>query len=109
MYQVACIAVSGKGNKVFKYGEKVTEDQFPRGNAEALVKSGHLVNLSETVEAPVVEEINVEDSQAPEMNHDEVEKLPYKEITANQMRELLGVDRDKKMSKKDLYEVYLNS
>lgn len=45
--------IGGNGNKVFKPGDKVTEMNFPKGNAEALVKLGFLEAVKD--EAPKLE------------------------------------------------------
>lgn len=48
-YKVIALSVSGKGKKIFESGDTVTEDNFPEGNAEALVKTGHLKHMDEPV------------------------------------------------------------
>ncbi len=40
---VKVFLVQGKGKKIFKKGEPVKESNFPEGNFDALVKSGHLI------------------------------------------------------------------
>ena len=55
---VLSLAVSGLGNKIFRHGDKVTEANFPPGNADALVENGH---LKEDKKAP-----------KPELNIDEL-------------------------------------
>lgn len=42
-YIVKALYVSGKGNKQFNSGDKVTENNFPEGNADLLVEQGFLV------------------------------------------------------------------
>ena len=39
---VKVIAVQGAGNKIYKAGETVSDVNFPVGNFDELVKSGHL-------------------------------------------------------------------
>lgn len=41
-YKVIALSVGGLNNKIFNSGETVTADNFPRGNAEDLVKQGFL-------------------------------------------------------------------
>ena len=56
-YIVKALAVSGKGNKIFRSGDEVNENQFPEGNAEKLVKSGHLIAAKVVETKPSVEEL----------------------------------------------------
>jgi hypothetical protein len=37
-YTVISLTVGGLANKIFKYGDIVREDNFPKGNAEKLVQ-----------------------------------------------------------------------
>ena len=41
-YIVIALSVGGLNNKIFNAGDHVTEKQFPAGNADKLVTSGHL-------------------------------------------------------------------
>lgn len=41
-FKVIALSVGGSKNKVFKLGDIVTENQFPKGNAEILVAKGFL-------------------------------------------------------------------
>lgn len=41
-YTVIALSVGGLGNKIHRSGEEVTEQNFPAGNAEILVKKGFL-------------------------------------------------------------------
>lgn len=50
-YKVVSITVGGAHNKIFNSGDIVTEDQFPMGQAEAYVKSGHLKSESTKMSA----------------------------------------------------------
>ena len=53
-YKVIALSVGGLGNKIFNSRDIVTEDNFPRGNAEELVKQGFLMEIetsAETVDA----------------------------------------------------------
>lgn len=51
-YEVIALSVGGKGNKIFKFGEIVTEAQFPNGNAAELVEKGFLKAVKEPVSEP---------------------------------------------------------
>jgi hypothetical protein len=52
-YEVIALSVGGKGNKIFKFGETVTEAQFPNGNAAELVEKGFLKAVKEPASEPV--------------------------------------------------------
>lgn len=41
-YKVICLSVGGLGNKIFKSGDIVTDDNFPEGNAQELVKGKYI-------------------------------------------------------------------
>lgn len=47
-YRVVSLAVSGRGNKIFRTGDTVTENNFPTGRLAELVKNGHVVEHGET-------------------------------------------------------------
>lgn len=104
-YRVKILYLSGRGNKVFKSGDTVTEKNFPEGHVELLVKDGKLEQLGskkvvdEKVKEPVIETKKVEEK--PTRVH-----LDYKEITAKELKAELGLE-DSKMSKKELYAEYL--
>ena len=44
-YRVKSLSVGGKNNKIFNAGDEVTDANFPDGNAEKLVESGHLERI----------------------------------------------------------------
>lgn len=44
-YKVKPLWIGGKGNKLFKAGDIVTDENFPAGNAAKLVASGHLIPI----------------------------------------------------------------
>lgn len=50
-FKVIALSVGGSGNKIFRLGDTVTENQFPKGNAEILVAKGFL----ELVKKPAAE------------------------------------------------------
>ena len=56
---VICLAVSGKGNKIFKKGTVVTEASFPEGGFAEKVKSGHLLEAK-----PQEKLLSIEDAKA---------------------------------------------
>lgn len=53
-YRVKALSVGGK-NKIFNYGDVVTENNFPDGNAEKLVEQGFLevVGKTDKTTAPI--------------------------------------------------------
>lgn len=50
-FKVIALSVGGSGNKIFNHGEIVTENQFPKGNAEILVAKGFLELVKTDVKA----------------------------------------------------------
>jgi hypothetical protein len=53
-YKVIPLALSGKGKRMFKDGDIVTENDFPSGAIPDLIKGGYLEEIVK--EAPVVKE-----------------------------------------------------
>ena len=96
-YKVIALSVGGLGNKVFKLGDEVADENFPNGNGSLLEKKGFLKATGKKTE---VENENDDDNK---------EATPYKDITANEIRELLSIDKEGKLSKKELYEEYLKT
>lgn len=45
--------VGGKGKKIFHYGDVVTENSFPVGNFDKLIKGGFLKESDGNVEVPI--------------------------------------------------------
>jgi hypothetical protein len=59
-YIVISLTLGGLGNKIFKYGDVVSENNFPKGNAEKLVQQEFLKEVvEETADAPAAAEITV--------------------------------------------------
>lgn len=54
-YKVIPLAVSGKGKRMFKDGDIVTENDFPAGAIPGLIKGGYL--------EPIVKEVKEEKSE----------------------------------------------
>lgn len=46
-FTVKALSVGGKGNKIFNSGDIVSEDNFPAGNCDALVKGGFLTEIKQ--------------------------------------------------------------
>jgi ribosomal protein L6P/L9E len=44
-YKVKALTVGGKGKKIFKSGQTVTDRDFPPGNAELMVAQGFLTKM----------------------------------------------------------------
>lgn len=70
-YIVQSLAVSGRGKKIYTNGDKVTEANFPPGNAAELCKQGHLkedgeVGEDETPATTVNEELSAEELKEKE-------------------------------------------
>lgn len=70
-FKVISLSVGGSNNKIFKSGDIVTENQFPQGNADKLVKGGFLKEiLEDKPKAPVksvLAEINSEEAEKSEV------------------------------------------
>lgn len=64
---VKVFLVQGKGKKTFKKGESVKESNFPEGNFDALVKSGHLIEGQPQPVKPTIED---EKAKAAKMHAD---------------------------------------
>lgn len=62
-YKVIALSVGGLGNKVFKLNDEVSENNFPKGHAEELVKKGFLAKAEEP-KAPKIEPPKVEDPKS---------------------------------------------
>lgn len=66
---VFCLAVSGKGNKMFKKGDIVTPAHFPEGAFDEKIKSGHLKEAN-----PQEKPLSIEDAKAAaKIQHAEAE------------------------------------
>ncbi len=78
-YRVKCLAVSGRGNKIHRFGDTVREGHFADKRADELVLSGHLELISEVEEVkPPVDEAPPSDDQG-QLTDDqkkEDEKIP---------------------------------
>lgn len=46
-YKVKALTVSGLKNRIYRSGDTVTEENFPPGNADDLVKKGYLTPIGE--------------------------------------------------------------
>jgi len=42
MYKVIALSVSGKGKKIFSAGDVVSENDFPTGSIQSLLKGGYI-------------------------------------------------------------------
>jgi hypothetical protein len=98
-YKVLALSVSGKGKKIFESGDTVTEENFPEGNAEALVKTGHLKRIED--ESVVVKNPWGEGKQKPEAKPDKVDETSTSETTEANASESDPFDLDNLLGKKD--------
>jgi hypothetical protein len=103
-YKVACLAVGGLNKKIFEFGDVVSENQFPSGNAEKLVESGHLVRIGESVEvkSEVVKTVEV---KSDDIKPIEV-KPAYNKISVDEIKAILTareIDFSNVSKKSDLY------
>lgn len=106
-YKVKTLSVGGRGNKIFYYGETVSDENFPGSNAKDLVKSGHLEPINkESVE--IIETVSsVEEAEEVDLSNLNPEVKSYEEITVKELREITG-NSDPKLRKADLYDMYVN-
>lgn len=51
-YKVIALSIGGHNNKIYNHGDTVKEDNFPPGNAEAMVAKGFLERAGESDEKP---------------------------------------------------------
>jgi len=105
-YQVDCLAVSGKGNRIYTPEDGVI-DGSKFENVDELVKSGKLKRVGKNV---VIEKVDDEKpNQTKEVfkkaSDEETEKKSYEDITVKELREITGIT-DPKKRKADLYKVY---
>jgi hypothetical protein len=90
-YTVISLTVGGLANKIFKYGDVVREDNFPKGNAEKLVQQGFLKELeSEQVEQVAVVAPKIESFTKAEI---------MQKLTAD------GKDFDVRANKQELFDL----
>lgn len=99
-YRVISLSLGGRGNKVFKSGDIVFASQLVEENIPSLIEGGYIEPLVDKVEPKVEPDDTVE----PEV--EKSEKLDYKDITAKELKVLLGLE-DSTMTKKELYAEYL--
>ena len=50
-YKVNVLGLQGRGKKVYRAGEEITETQLPEDNAKELVKKGFLVPVGKSTDA----------------------------------------------------------
>lgn len=106
VYRVIALSVGGIGNKVFRYGDRVSEANFPKERFQEILKGGFL----EAIE----EEKKIEDKMPLDKGIDESfmtsEKAAYDEITTKEIKEYLdekGVSYKSNASKQELHGIYL--
>lgn len=101
-YTVIAASVGGTGNKIFEYGEVVSDANFPVGNAAKLVANGFLKPIEEEVSSPAK-------TEGADAGTGTGNTIPaYEDITAVAIKELLtkkGVEFDAKASKRTLYNL----
>ena len=91
---VKALALSGKGNKIFRSGDAVKESNFPEGNWIKLVSECFInEDLVEVAEA----------APSDENSKPAFDDISKKEIIA-QLKEA-GVDVNEKLSKQKLYDL----
>lgn len=52
---VKVLALQGKGKKIYHSGEKVIPENFPEGNFDALIKSGHIIEAKIQASEPTID------------------------------------------------------
>lgn len=86
-YIVKSLAVHGRGKKIFTNGDKVTEANFPPGNAEELVKQGHLIEDGEVDEDADLEPTINEDLSEEDLRQKEYSALVLEGKEANKNKD----------------------
>jgi len=56
-YKVIALSVGGNGNRIFKHGETVSEENFGKDRTEELVKGGFLKPMKAEKAADLIEQI----------------------------------------------------
>ena len=99
-YRVICLAISGKGNKMYKSGEVVNSSRLLEGSIESLINLGKIEKANKVKIEKVEKIVEIEKIETVEK-----ELIPYKEITAKELKKLLEME-DSNLSKKELYALY---
>lgn len=92
---VKSLAITGRGKKIYRSGDPVTEENFPEGNFKKLVSDGHII-LGESVKNPVtitdaVEEAKLKEkerleNEAAEADAAEAEKVAKETAELNELK-----------------------
>jgi hypothetical protein len=103
-YKVIALSVSGRGNKIFRAGDIVTENNFPEGNAARLVHEGFIKPVGK-LPKPIEFSVKSEEEFAKPIDKMQPEIRAYEDITVKELREITGIS-DPKKKKAALYEAY---
>jgi len=117
-YKVIALSVGGKGNKIYKSGDVVTEKHFPDGNINSLIKGGFLQPCDEEskMNVPVTEPEQPEVNYTEETGNESKEefdpgkaKKEFNDISIIELQEYLtekGIEFRADENKKNLYKLY---
>jgi hypothetical protein len=107
-YKVIALSVGGRGNKIFSSGDIVSEEKFPVGTIDSLVKGGYIEPIGEKKDIVVSEIANTElitkgNAEISITIDSKTKKELIKELKEK------GIEFSESESKKDLFEKYLLS
>ncbi|MCE3278036.1 MAG: hypothetical protein K0S44_227 [Bacteroidetes bacterium] len=101
-YKVKALSVGGLGNKIFSFGDFVTDENFPRGNAKLLVEQGFL--------EPVTKEDEIEPPAPSPVLPPSIEQISKAEII-KKLQEAkasgIEIEFDENANKKVLYKIWI--
>lgn len=99
--KVVVTDLSGKGKKIFKHNDTVTEDSFPEGKFDKLIAGGFIketVEEANTIEVSETVEI-LEEGKQPE-NVTSIESISHEDLNSKETVEEAKTDNKFKGKKK---------
>lgn len=108
-YKVIALSVGGLGNKVYRFGDEVTEGNFPKDRFAEILKGGFLEPIGGVKASEKVTETKTNEFKLDNV-FTKTEKKASEDITASEIKTYLdekGVEYNKRASKGDLYSLYL--
>lgn len=100
---VISLAISSRGNKIFRAGDEVNENNFPHGNWVKAVNAGH-IKENETSS----DEVSKKDEDDDHSSKNKIESID--DISVDQLKKDLrdaDIGYSKKADKETLYELWL--
>ena len=84
--KVLVTRVQGAGRNTFTLGEVVSHTDFPEGNFESLVKSGHIEQMAEETKAEKKVREDAEKAEAKKKSQDEADKAEFDALEAKETK-----------------------